>query len=282
MAAGPLEATTPLEKLERLDGLAVHRRTAYAEGGGMAWRIWGDGPVQVLLHGWAGSWRHWARNIELLSRRYRLLVADLPGQGDSDPLPATATRADVARAVMSGVTALLGERQRFSLCGFSYGGNIAAICAGLDERNIDRLILVAPGGMTVDPVSRSTRRIRGLPDAERFEGHRHNLEAIMFSDARRIDALAIEIQEQNTRLLNSRRPAREPALLQSSIQSLGLTPQFIWGAQDNVVGSQLDDVVHLVQRWRPRDADTHVIGDAGHWVMYEAAREFLALIEERS
>ena len=45
----------------------------------MAWRSWGDGPALALFHGGAGSWRHWAHNIDVLSREYRLLVPDLPG-----------------------------------------------------------------------------------------------------------------------------------------------------------------------------------------------------------
>ena len=54
----------------------------------MVWHMWNRtgraAPVVVLFHGGAGSWRHWVRNIPVLAARYRVLVPDLPGLGDSD------------------------------------------------------------------------------------------------------------------------------------------------------------------------------------------------------
>src|SRR3546814_6277896 len=45
--------------------------------GQMVWRLWGEGPPLVLLHGGSGSWTHWFRNIPALARRYRVIAADL-------------------------------------------------------------------------------------------------------------------------------------------------------------------------------------------------------------
>jgi len=37
----------------------------------------------VLLHGGTGSWMHWIRNVEALSRDMMVVVPDLPGSGES-------------------------------------------------------------------------------------------------------------------------------------------------------------------------------------------------------
>src|SRR5258708_6334617 len=103
---------TPAAFLDRLDRSAGHHRTPCGDGGSLAWRGWGQGPALVLLHGWAGSWRHWARNIEPLSRQYRLLAVDLPGQGDSDATTGAASRSEAARAVMRGAREILGAEAR--------------------------------------------------------------------------------------------------------------------------------------------------------------------------
>ena len=47
----------------------------------------GAGPTLLLLHGGTGSWTHWVRNIGPLSRRFSLMVPDLPGMGESLDVP---------------------------------------------------------------------------------------------------------------------------------------------------------------------------------------------------
>ena len=58
-------------------------RTAAVEGMQLHYRMWGEGPPLVLLHGFTGSgedWRH-AFDLEALAARYRLIVTDLGGRG---------------------------------------------------------------------------------------------------------------------------------------------------------------------------------------------------------
>ncbi|MBM3354157.1 MAG: alpha/beta fold hydrolase, partial [Betaproteobacteria bacterium] len=43
----------------------------------------GSGTPVVLLHGWPQTWHEWRRVMPLLAGRYRLIVPDLPGLGDS-------------------------------------------------------------------------------------------------------------------------------------------------------------------------------------------------------
>src|SRR3712207_2598632 len=63
---------------------AAYRIETPCGSGRMVWYRWGEGPTVVLLHGGAGSWRHWVRNVQILAERYRVLAPDLPGLGESD------------------------------------------------------------------------------------------------------------------------------------------------------------------------------------------------------
>src|ERR1700722_10585040 len=74
----------PEQFLARLEHAASRTATPCGDET-MVWHLWGDAdsPVLVLFHGGAGSWRHWAHNIDVLSQTYRLLVPDLPGLGES-------------------------------------------------------------------------------------------------------------------------------------------------------------------------------------------------------
>ncbi|WP_426958422.1 alpha/beta fold hydrolase [Muricoccus radiodurans] len=266
--------------LDALDRAAERWSTPIEDGGSLAWRGWGSGTPLVLLHGWAGSWRHWTRNIPALSARYRLLVPDLPGMGDSDALPAGATRGAVARIVIRGVHQILGPGGRYALSGFSFGGSVAGIAASLDGGRIDRVTLVAPGGFGIPSLAPQTARVRGLDGAERMAAHRHNLQALMFADPGRIDALALEIQDRNTARMRATFMAREPEALQEAVRRIAVPPRFIWGAKDNFCGARIGEYVDLVQQLRPADARIRLIEGAGHWVAYEAAEAFDAALLE--
>ena len=91
----------PAVFLERLEGAAQRTETPCGDGT-MVWRSWGAGPVLVLFHGGAGSWRHWAHNIDDLSRECRLLVPDLPGLGESAMVPEPETAESVAAVLARG------------------------------------------------------------------------------------------------------------------------------------------------------------------------------------
>src|ERR1700733_5909011 len=111
----------PAAFLDRLERAATRTETPCGDGK-MVWRLWGDGPVLVLFHGGAGSWRHWAHNIDVLSREYRLLVPDLPGLGESAFPPAGDDAAQVAAIVAAGIDTVLGTDAWYDVAGFSFGG----------------------------------------------------------------------------------------------------------------------------------------------------------------
>jgi pimeloyl-ACP methyl ester carboxylesterase len=128
----------------------------------------GDGPPLVLLHGAIESGgAYWAPVIERLAERHRVVVPDVPGLGESEPL------ADLtADAFADWFRALLREtcEERPALVGHSMGGALAARYAVRHGESLSRLVIYAgPGvGPYRIPVRLAIRVIRfGLRPSEK-------------------------------------------------------------------------------------------------------------------
>lgn len=122
---------------------ALHRTAA--GGTTIAWMEVGEGPPLVLLHGLADSHRTWRFVAPLLAKRFRVLMVDLPGHGFSDRPDAPYTLSWYADTIGRWMDAVRLERAHF--CGHSYGGGVAQWML-IDHRDrIERLALVASGGL---------------------------------------------------------------------------------------------------------------------------------------
>ena len=96
-----------MELMARLQAQAK-RHVVQTPGGGVCWRGFGAGPALVLVHGGHGSWLHWVRNIEALSRSFTVWVPDLPGYGDSDDA-ATGGLSDLLDSTLTMLAPKLGD-----------------------------------------------------------------------------------------------------------------------------------------------------------------------------
>jgi pimeloyl-ACP methyl ester carboxylesterase len=113
-----------------------------------ALRVAGSGPAIVLVHGLGGSSSTWNTVQTRLARRFTVIAPDLLGHGKSDK-PRTdysvAAHANGLRDLLS----VLGV-DRISLVGHSLGGGIAMQFAYQFPELVQRLVLVATGGITRD------------------------------------------------------------------------------------------------------------------------------------
>lgn len=116
-----------------------------ADGTAIAWSEMGAGYPLVLLHGFQESHRTWRRVAPRLAESFRVLMPDLPGHGLSGRPDAPYTLTWYARTVSAWMGAIGVEMAH--VCGHSFGGGIAQQIL-LDHRTrVDRLALVAPGGL---------------------------------------------------------------------------------------------------------------------------------------
>ena len=276
-AASPQDTAQARAFLDRLDAAAQRWATPCGTGT-MAWRGWGEGPAAVLLHGGAGSWRHWARNIAVLARTRRVVAPDLPGLGDSARAPEPIAAETIAAIVSAGLATVLGAEDPYDLVGFSFGGVIAGVMAAGAGPRLRSLTLFGTGGL--GPPNRSVElvKLRDLTGEARVAAHRENLLRMMLADPARIDALALEIQEQNTSRarLNSS-PMWISPVLHDALPRVHGPVRGIWGAHEMPDAALLEARIGLLRRARP-DAAVEVIPDAGHWAFYEAAERCNTLL----
>jgi pimeloyl-ACP methyl ester carboxylesterase len=101
-----------------------------------------DAPALLALHGITGSRRYWQPRILSLTDRYRLLIPDLPGFGQS-PKPFADYTMDFFIEVLEGFLERQGETRR-PLCvlGHSLGALIALELAARRPERIERLVLL--------------------------------------------------------------------------------------------------------------------------------------------
>jgi pimeloyl-ACP methyl ester carboxylesterase len=239
----------------------------------MLWRRWGAGRPVLLLHGGAGSWMHWIRNIEALARTRTVWAPDLPGFGHSD-LPADNLDADtLAPFVLDGALELL-RGERFDLVGFSFGGLVSALIAAQAPATLDRLVLVSVAAMGLLGAPPVLKPLRGVTDAEeRRQVLRYNLGALMLWDPSSIDDLAIAVQARSA----PRDRVKNRKLVLTNILP-ALAAQWrcaasgIWAREDVLYRHQFDKLIERVDQLGL--SERVFIDRAGHWLQYERCDEF--------
>jgi pimeloyl-ACP methyl ester carboxylesterase len=127
-----------------MDAIGTAHQTK-VHGTSIAWSEMGAGCPVVLLHGLGDSHRTWRRTAPVLSRAFRVLMPDLPGHGWSGRPDVPYTLDWHARTMAHWMDAV--GLAKAHVCGHSFGGGIAQWML-LDNRSrVDRLALVAPGGL---------------------------------------------------------------------------------------------------------------------------------------
>ena len=126
----------------------------------------GAGAPILFHHGYTGSHDGWAGVVERLQDRYRCIVMDCRGAGESAHPDGGYTIAQYAADVIALADVL--ALPRFAFVGHSMGGAVG-YQLGLEYADrLDRLVLVAPApadGIQTDPAQRErTRRLRRVRD----------------------------------------------------------------------------------------------------------------------
>jgi pimeloyl-ACP methyl ester carboxylesterase len=138
------------------------RRTVRIHGHDVTFRMGGEGPTLVLVHGIAGSSTTWRGVFPALAEHYTVVAPDLLGHGHS-----AKPRGDYSLgAYASGIRDLLTVlgQERVTVVGHSLGGGVAMQFAYQFPERAERLVLVAAGGLgkEVSPLLRAVT----VPGAE--------------------------------------------------------------------------------------------------------------------
>jgi pimeloyl-ACP methyl ester carboxylesterase len=104
-------------------------------------------PTLVMIHGFTGSKENWYPLAQRLRGRYRLLIPDLPGWGESERRPDTDYGFVAQGERVDAFVRALSLRRPVVLLGHSMGGGVAVITAAQHPKDIARIGLFDAAGV---------------------------------------------------------------------------------------------------------------------------------------
>lgn len=217
------------------------------------YRVAGDGPPLILVHGFSASSSWWRRNIADLAAQHRVYALDLAGFGRSWPKRHF--------TLQRGVEDIIAWMEAMNLpaadfCGHSMGGHLCMRLAATHPDRVRRLVLVDASGLPLNA--------RLLPLAWRgirSSGHTH------FQFAPTVVATALQA---GPLILWSALRDLLADDVRESLQRITAPTLIVWGEQDVLVPLELGQALHLgIARSR-----LAIVPGAGHNVMYERPAEF--------
>lgn len=110
-----------------------------------AYRMCGSGPALLLLHGIGDSSKSWVPLMRTLAQHHTVIAPDLLGHGESDKPRADYSVAAYANG-MRDLLDVLGI-DTATVVGHSLGGGVAAQLTYQHPTRVERLVLVASGGV---------------------------------------------------------------------------------------------------------------------------------------
>ncbi|HUV32459.1 MAG TPA: alpha/beta fold hydrolase [Devosiaceae bacterium] len=173
---------------------------------GAAYRTFGNGEPLVLMHGGAGSWDHWVRNVDALGTTFRVIAIDQPSYGDSTRVEWDISNHDYLGVVANAVREMCGDAPRVHFAGFSFGGLIAAATAVVFGSRTASLSMTGGAGygppkgreFTLESRRRLAERLGRTPTARELRAmHADNLAKLMIWDRAKVDDWAIDMQFRN-------------------------------------------------------------------------------------
>ncbi|WP_202845346.1 alpha/beta fold hydrolase [Luteimonas saliphila] len=238
-----------------------------------------DAATLLLIHGYTGGKENWYRLSARLGRRYRLVLPDLPGWGDSERTQG----ADYGFAAQAARVAAFIDRigGPVVLVGHSMGGGIAALAAARHPQRVSALVLLDAAGVEFAENAFGLEVLEGgnpfaVADAATLERYF----ATVFHDARARPPLPWPGSWAYTAWRR-----REAAFEQAVLDRIGRSDErflpwqeagdirqptlLVWGAYDRVIDPG------AMERYAQRipHARRHLLTESGHMTLMEQPGE---------
>jgi pimeloyl-ACP methyl ester carboxylesterase len=270
---------------QMLAGLPISERRLDLAGVATAVHEGGDGPPLILLHGaieCGGA--IWAPVVSQLAERYSLVIPDLPGLGESEPLARldATSFADWFRALIAATC-----REKPDLIAHSMGGGLAVRFAVRYGELMRQLVVYAgpgigpyriPLGLMVVAIRFGLRPTEG--NAERFDrraffdfdrAREHDPEWFRAFAAYSLSrAVVPHVKRTMSKLLKSGK-ARVP---DTDLRRIEIPTALLWGKHDRFVPLGVAEGAHARLGW-----PLHLLDDAGHVSHIERPAAFINALE---
>lgn len=266
-----------------------------------AFRIAGEGPALLLIHGIGDNSSTWSEIIPHLAENHTVIAPDLLGHGRSDKPRADYSVAAYANG-MRDLLSVLGI-DKVTVVGHSLGGGVAMQFAYQFPHMVDRLVLVSAGGVTKDvhpflrlismPVVNEALKLLRLPGAmaavravgdvvSRVHGSPLRPGAMLHDtpDLVRVlgdlpDPTAYEAYLRTLRSVVDWR-GQVVTMLDRCYLTENLPVQLIWGACDSVIPVAHAHMAHAAMPGSRLD----IFENAGHFPFRDDPLRFLTVVED--
>jgi pimeloyl-ACP methyl ester carboxylesterase len=227
--------------------IELHGRRAF-------YRIAGEGPPVVLVHGMLNSSSHWQAVALDLATEYTVIAPDLIGHGDSAAPRGDYSLGAHAASIRDLLTALGIERA--TIVGHSLGGGVAMQFFYQFPQRVERLALVSSGGLghEVSPMLRSA----ALPGVSALLSItiRQHLTGALMDGGRRLRERELRLGVYMQALARALRPLENGDARQAFLQTLRavidvhgqrvsatdrlyllerMPTMIVWGERDNTI-----------------------------------------------
>ena len=274
------------EARERLlAGIPLTERRLQLMGASTTWLEGGDGPPMVLLHGGIETGGvYWAPVISRLAESYRLVVPDVPGLGESEPV------AQLDAAVFAEWLAALLRvacEEKPTLIAHSLDGSLAAHFATQHGDLLRGLVLYgAPG------IGHYRMPLGLLVTAIRFELKPSERNNARFADWAFLDPAQTRRQDprwydafmayglSRGRVPHVKRTMRQlikagtKKIADAELQRVAIPTALIWGRHDRMAPLRIAELASAKLGW-----PLHVVEDTGHVPHIEQPEAFLGALE---
>lgn len=258
-----------------------------------AYRMCGSGPALLLLHGIGDSSASWVPMMRPLADDFTVIVPDLLGHGESDK-----PRADYSVGAFSnGMRDLLDvlDIDSATVVGHSLGGGVAAQLTYQHPTRVDRLVLVASGGVARDvnpflrlastPLADLTLPLLKLPPVRL--GAMAGIELLRRSgtalgrDAEELSRVLDALPDVATRGAFSRTlrsvvdwRGQVVTMLDRSYLAEAMPVLLVWGAHDAVIPVTHAEVAHAAMP----GSHLEIFPEAGHFPHHQDPERFLEVL----
>jgi pimeloyl-ACP methyl ester carboxylesterase len=239
--------------------------------------------IALLIHGWSSSWYALSPLVPLVRDRYRVMAVDLPGYGESPPLPYRTTIPAYADLVATLIRELSDKPA--VLIGHSMGGMISLTLTLRHPELVERMVLLCPTisgrlsmfiNLFISPVTLIERFSIANSIVSTFERHMLGITDRLMRPASFAERSGITDQDYVHLRADARRPgqgrvraecfhAMRENDLRGKLQQIDVPTLALWGMEDNTV--PLRDASVMADEMP--DADLRIIPKAGHWPQFE-------------
>ena len=261
-----MSVTDPVAELVRFSRTALGAAglSRQEHDGSVYWNGGKGGETLVLLHGTNDQAGSWARVVPLLITRYKLIVPDLAGHGESEPRSGPIPFA----RVLENLHHVLAKEttEKVILAGNSFGAWIALLYALAHPERVKRLVLEAGGGLArpLGVPLIATDRATAMTILRAVHGPAYIpqewvIDALL---GRATDAPMLRLADPMQNFVDGR------------LGEIELPVSLVWGADDGVVPlSYAEELKKLIA-----GSKLHVIDGAAHIPHLQQPEKFVACL----